>query len=299
VPVAKSALAVLTLIVNPTSTQSTYGSNPSEVTVEVNFLSTDASDEHVKLSADLRSAPAGQNPQATIAQISSTNATLEMFDSSSHIKAVNVGVVNAKFTVSIKSATSTPLSAGTYSLIVSAGSTWVSERQSITFVISPPPTPTLSPSLSRIWMAPGSTPASESNNSNTLSANATTDLINPVANITVDLRDTTNTPMPNLAITAFVQGPGAIGIGSAPPARTVIGRALVGQPNQYSISLFGDGLLHFLIKKLGIPSQYNINLFFTFGSNVVKNISLLFSRSAIILNPYLLFIININKRIYF
>ncbi len=31
----------------------------------------------------------------------------------------------------------------------------------------------------------------------------------------------------------------------------------------------------------------------------VKNISLLFSRSAIILNPYLLFIININKRIYF
>jgi len=243
VPVAKGALAGLVLIVNPTSTQSTYGSNPSNVTVEVNFLSTEASDEHLKLSANLASAPAGQNPQATITQISSTNATLEMFDSSSHIKAVNVGVVNAKFTVSIKSATSTPLAAGTYSLVVFAGSTWGSERQSITFVISPPPTPTLSPSLSRIWMAPGSTPASESNNSNTLSANATTDLINPVANITVDLRDTTNTPMTNLPITAFVQGPGVIGIGSAPPARTVIGRALIGQPNQYSISLFGDGLI--------------------------------------------------------
>lgn len=241
-PVAAGALAGLTLVVTPTSTQSTYGSNPSNVAVDVSFVSTEADGEHLKLSANIVSVPAGQNVQATIAQVTSTNATLEMFDSTSHIKAVNAGLVSAKFTVSIKSATSSPLAAGTYTMLVYAGSTSGSQQQSVTFVIAPPPTPTLSPGLSRIWMTPGSTPASESNNSSALSGSPTADLTNPVANITVDLRDTTNTPMTNLAITAFVQGPGAIGIGSAPPARSAIGRAVIGQPNQYSISLFGDGL---------------------------------------------------------
>lgn len=241
-PVAAGALAGLTLAVTPTSTQSTYGSNPSGAAVDVSFVSTEADGEHLKLSANIVSVPAGQNVQATIAQVTSTNANLEMFDSTSHIKAVNAGLVSAKFTVFIKSVTSSPLAAGTYSMLVYAGSTSGSQQQSVTFVIAPPPTPTLSPGLSRIWMTPGSTPASESNNSSALSGSATADLTNPVANITVDLRDTTNTPMTNLPITAFVQGPGAIGIGSAPPARSAIGRAVIGQPNQYSISLFGDGL---------------------------------------------------------
>ena len=120
-PLASGAITGLTLVVTPTSTQTAYGSNPSNVAVDVTFISTEADGEHLKLSANIVSVPAGQNVQATIAQVASSNATLEMFDSTSHIKAVNAGVVNAKFTVSIKSATSTPLAAGTYSILVFAG----------------------------------------------------------------------------------------------------------------------------------------------------------------------------------
>lgn len=240
-PVATGALSALTLVVTPTSTQTAYGSNPPNVTVDVTFISTEAAGEHLKLSANIVSIPAGQNVQATIAQVASSNATLEMFDSSSHIKAVNAGVVNAKFTVSIKSATSNPLIAGTYSMLVFAGSTSGSERQSITFVISPPPTPTLSPSLSRIWMTAGSTTASESNNASSISASASVDMKNQAANLTVDLRDTNNSQISNLPITVAVTGPGAIGIGSNASTNNLMGRAVIGQPGQYSISVYADG----------------------------------------------------------
>ena len=242
VPVAAGALNVLTLVVTPTSTQTPYGSNPSNITVDVNFLSTDANDEYLKLSANMVSFPAGQNPQATIAQVSSANATLEMFDSSSHIKAVNPGVVNAKFAVSIKSATSAPLAVGTYSLLVFAGSTGGSQQQSVTFVISPPPTPTLSSSLSRIWMAPGATSASESNNTSSISVPAKSDLKTQVANLTVDLRDSNNSQINYLPITVTITGPGLLGIGSSSPSNFGMGRAVVGQPGQYAISIFPDGL---------------------------------------------------------
>jgi len=242
VPAATGALTGLTMVVNPTTTQNTYGSNPSNITVDVNFLSTDASDEHLKLSANMVSFPAGQNPQATIAQVSSTNAALEMFDSTSHIKAVNPGVVNAKFTVSIKSATSTPLAVGTYSLLVFAGSTSGSQQQSVTFVISPPPTPTLSPGLSRIWMAPGATSANESNNTSTISVPANSDFKAQVANLTVDLRDSNNSQVNYLPVMATVTGPGIVGIGSSASSNLGMGRAVIGQPGQYSISVFPDGL---------------------------------------------------------
>ncbi len=240
-PVASGALTGLTLVVTPTSTQNAYGSNPSGVVVEVNFISTEAAGEHLKLSANIVAAPAGQNVQATIAQVASTNATLEMFDSTSHIKAVNAGVVNAKFNVSIRSATSTPLSAGTYSLLVFAGSTSGSQQQSVSFVISPPPAPTLSLGLSKIWMAPGSTTANESNNASSVSGSASVDMKNQTANLTVDLRDTNNSQISNLPITVAVTGPGAIGIGSNASTNNLMGRAVIGQPGQYSISVYADG----------------------------------------------------------
>jgi len=241
-PVATGALTALTLVVTPTSTQTVYGSNPPNVAVDVTFISTEAAGEHLKLSANIVSIPAGQNVQATIAQVASSNATLEMFDSTSHIKAVNAGVVNAKFTVSIKSATSNPLVAGTYSMLVFAGSTSGSQQQAITFVISPPPTPTLSPSLSRIWMTPGSTTANESNNTSSISGSASVDMKNQAANLTVDLRDTNNSQITNLPITVAVTGPGAIGIGSNASTNNLMGRAVIGQPGQYAISVFPDGL---------------------------------------------------------
>ncbi len=240
-PPASGAITGLSLVVTPTSTQTTYGSNPSNVAVDVTFISTEADGEHLKLSANIVSIPAGQNVQATIAQVASSNATLEMFDSTSHIKAVSAGVVNAKFTVSIKSATSTPLAAGTYSILVFAGSNSGSQQQSISFVISPPPTPTLSPGLSRIWMTAGSTTASESNNTSSISGSATVDMKNQSANLMVDLRDTNNSPINNLAITAAVTGPGVIGIGSNASTNNPMGRAVLGQPGQYSISVYADG----------------------------------------------------------
>jgi hypothetical protein len=240
-PVATGALTALTLVVTPTSTQTAYGSNPPDVAVDVTFISTEAAGEHLKLSANLVSIPAGQNVQATIAQVASSNATLEMFDSTSHIKAVNAGMVNAKFTVSIKSASSNPLVAGTYSMLVFAGSTSGSQQQAITFVISPPPTPTLSPSLSRIWMTAGSTTANESNNASSISGSASVDMKNQAANLTVDLRDTNNSQISNLPITVAVTGPGAIGIGSNASTNNLMGRAVIGQPGQYSISVYADG----------------------------------------------------------
>jgi hypothetical protein len=179
--------------------------------------------------------------QATIAQVASSNATLEMFDSTSHIKAVNAGVVNAKFTVSIKSATSTPLAAGTYSMLVFAGSNSGSQQQPVSFVITPPPAPTLSAGLSRIWMTPGSTTANESNNASSISGSASVDTKNQIANLTVDLRDTNNLQISNLPITAAVNGPGLIGIGSTASTNNMMGRAVIGQPGQYSISVYADG----------------------------------------------------------
>ena len=240
-PPASGAITGLTLVVTPTSTQTAYGSNPSNVTVDVSFISTEADGEHLKLSANIVSVPAGQNVQATIAQQSSSNATLEMFDSTSHIRAVNAGVVNAKFTVSIKSASSTPLAAGTYSMLIFAGSNSGSQQQSISFVISPPPAPTLSTGLSRIWMTAGSTTANESNNASSISGSASVDMKNQTANLTVDLRDTNNSPINNLAITAAVTGPGVIGIGSNASTNNPMGRVVLGQPGQYSISVYADG----------------------------------------------------------
>jgi len=241
-PVAAGALAGLTLVVTPTSTQSTYGSNPSGAAVDVSFVSTEADGEHLKLSANIVSVPAGQNVQATIAQVTSTNATLEMFDSTSHIKAVNAGLVNAKFTVSIKSATSSPLAAGTYSMLLYAGSTSGRQQQSVTFVIAPPPTPTLSLGLSRIWMTPGSTTASESNNTSSISVPANPDFKTQVANLTVDLRDSNNSQVNYLPITVTVTGPGIVGIGLNSSSNVILGRAVIGQPGQYAISVFPDGL---------------------------------------------------------
>ena len=241
-PVAAGALTGLTLAVTPASTETTYGSNPSNVAVDVSFVSTEADGEHLKLSANIRSVPAGQNAQATIAQVTSTNATLEMFDSTSHIKAVSAGLVSAKFTVSIKSATSSPLAAGTYSMLVFAGSTSGSQQQSVTFVIAPPPTPTLSLGLSRIWMTPGSTTANESNNTSSISAPANSDFKTQVANLTVDLRDSNNSQVNNLPITVTVTGPGIVGIGLNASSNLSLGRAVIGQPGQYAISVFPDGL---------------------------------------------------------
>jgi len=241
-PAAAGALTGLTLAVTPASTETTYGSNPSNVAVDVSFVSTEADGEHLKLSANIRSVPAGQNAQATIAQVTSTNATLEMFDSTSHIKAVDAGLVSAKFTVSIKSATSSPLAAGTYSMLVFAGSTSGSQQQSVTFVIAPPPTPTLSLGLSRIWMTPGSTTASESNNTSSISAPANSDFKTQVANLTVDLRDSNNSQVNNLPITVTVTGPGIVGIGLNSSSNVILGRAVLGQPGQYAISVFPDGL---------------------------------------------------------
>jgi hypothetical protein len=240
-PLASGAITGLTLVVTPTSTQTAYGSNPSNVAVDVTFISTEAAGEHLKLSANIVSVPSGQNVQATIAQVASSNATLEMFDSTSHIKAVNAGVVNAKFTLSIKSATSTPLAAGTYSMLVFAGSNSGSQQQSVTFVVSPPPTPTLSPGLSRIWMTPGSTTANESNNTSAINVPATADTKNQIANLTVDLRDTNNSQIINLPITVAVTGPGLIGIGSSASTNNAMGRAVLGQAGQYSISVYADG----------------------------------------------------------
>ena len=241
-PVAAGALASLTLVVTPTSTETAYGSNPSGAAVDVSFVSTEADGEHLKLSANIVSVPAGQNVQATIAQVTSTNATLEMFDSTSHIKAVNAGLVNAKFTVSIKSATSSPLAAGTYTMLVYAGSTSGSQQQSVTFVIAPPPTPTLSLGLSRIWMTPGSTTANESNNTSSISAPANSDFKTQVANLTVDLRDSNNSQVNNIPITVTVTGPGIVGIGLNSSSNVSLGRAVIGQPGQYAISVFPDGL---------------------------------------------------------
>lgn len=241
-PVAAGALASLTLVVTPTSTETAYGSNPSGAAVDVSFVSTEADGEHLKLSANIVSVPAGQNVQATIAQVTSTNATLEMFDSTSHIKAVNAGLVNAKFTVSIKSATGSPLAAGTYTMLVYAGSTSGSQQQSVTFVIAPPPTPTLSLSLSRIWMTPGSTTASESNNTSSISVPANSDFKTQVANLTVDLRDSNNSQVNYLPITVTVTGPGIVGIGLNSSSNVILGRAVIGQPGQYAISVFPDGL---------------------------------------------------------
>ncbi len=240
-PVAAGALTGLTLVVTPTSTQTAFGSNPSNIAVDVTFISTEAAGEHLKLSANIVSVPAGQNVQATIAQVSSSNATLEMFDSTSHIKAVNAGVVNAKFTVSIKSATSTPLAAGTYSMLVFAGSNSGSQQQAVSFVVTPPPAPTLSAGLSRIWMTAGSTTANESNNASSISVSAGVDTKNQIANLTVDLRDTNNLQISNLPITVAVTGPGAIGIGSNASTNNMMGRAVLGQPGQYSISVYADG----------------------------------------------------------
>jgi hypothetical protein len=241
-PQAQATINALTLVLSQSTATSTYGSAAPSTTVDVKFLSSGAAEDSVKISAVLASAPAGQTIQPTLSPISSSGGNVQSDGATSNITPLGQGVVSSQFTVSMSSGSQ--LSAGTYSLLILASTPNPSDslRQNVTFIINPAPTPVISVELSRIWMAQGSTPASESNNSNTLSANAMADLTNPVANITVDLRDTANIPMTNLPITAFVQGPGVIGIGSTPPSRSVIGRALIGQPNQYSISLFGDGL---------------------------------------------------------
>ena len=241
-PQATGALTGLTLVVTPTSTQTAYGSNPSNVNVDVSFISTEAAGEHLKLSANIVSIPAGQNVQATISQVASSNATLEMFDSTSHIKAANAGLVNAKFTVSIRSATGNPLAPGTYTMLVFAGSSSESKQQTLTFVISSPPAPSISAGLSKIWMTAGSTTASEANNTSAISVSAAADPKNQIANITVDLRDTNNLQIVNLPITVTVTGPGLIGIGSSASTNNAMGRAVLGQPGQYSISVYADGL---------------------------------------------------------
>lgn len=238
---ATGALANLTLTVNPNSAQTVYGSTPPTAAVEVNFLSSEATDEHLKLSANMVSVPAGQNAQATITSSASSNASLEMFESTSHIKAVNPGVVNAKFIVSMRSGTNTPLAPGTYTIYIFAGSTAGSLNQLVTFVISPPPTPSLSTALSKIWFAQGATSASESNNTSSVSAPANSDIKTQVANLTVDLRDTNNSQINYLPITVTVTGPGLVGIGSNSALNNALGKAIVGQPGQYAISVFADG----------------------------------------------------------
>jgi hypothetical protein len=90
-------------------------------------------------------------------------------------------------------------------------------------------------------MTPGSTTANESNNASSISGSASVDTKNQIANLTVDLRDTNNLQISNLPITVAVNGPGLIGIGSTASTNNMMGRAVLGQPGQYSISVYADG----------------------------------------------------------
>ena len=174
-PHAQATINAMTLVVSQSTVTSTYGSAPPSTNVDVKFLSSGAAEDSVKVSVVLASMPAGQNVQPTLSPISSSGGNVQNDGASSTITPTAQGVVYSQFTVSMSSAGQ--LSAGTYSLLVLASTPNPSDslRQTVTFVINPAPTPVISVDLSRIWMAAGSTPASESNNSNTLSANATAD----------------------------------------------------------------------------------------------------------------------------
>lgn len=242
-PTAVGAISNLSLVVAPTSTQTNYGSNPSNIGVTLSFISTEVSSEHVKLSSNIVSIPSGQSVQTKILNIASTNATLEMFDSTAHVLASNVGIVNASFTVSIKSNSDSPLSPGTYSVLIFAGSTSGNQQQLVTFTINPPPTPTVSIIQSKIWMTSGSTAANESNNVTTLSFPANSDPKTQIANLKVELRDSNGLAINNLPLTISVTGPGIVGIGDSPSSNYAMGKAVVGSPGQYSISVFANGLI--------------------------------------------------------
>jgi hypothetical protein len=209
--------------------------------VDLAFLSSGATDEYVKVSAVIASAPAGQVVQPLLNLLSSSGANVQSVGASSNIYPSAAGVVNSKFTVSMTGANQ--LAAGTYALIVLANASTSTDtlQQNITFTINPAPTPVLSVGLSKIWMMSGASRASESNYSNSISAPAAANTTTPAANISVDLRDTNNFPMTTLPIVAAVTGPGLISIGSSPAANPIIGRAALGQAGQYSISLFSDG----------------------------------------------------------
>jgi hypothetical protein len=240
---ATGAIASLSITATPGTVQSTYGANPTASSIDINFISTAANDDFVKVSAVMGSNPAGQNVEPVLSATSNTNATVEMFSSTANVKAVAPGVVNAKFGVSLRSGSSSPLVSGTYTLLIIATPTAAPGiTQTITFVITPPPTPSLSLGLSRIWLAEGATTASESNNVATINVSSTVDTKNQVANLTVDLRDTNNAPITNLPLTVSITGPGIIGIGASSSSNIAMGRAVLGQPGYYSISIYADGI---------------------------------------------------------
>lgn len=232
---------MLSMVVGQSTTSSTYGSPAPSTTIDVNFLSSGVTDEYVRVSAMMASMPSGQNAQPSLNLLSSSSASVQSAGNVSTIYPTTAGVVNSKFIVSLTSANQ--LSAGTYVLVLLANTSTTPEtlRQNITFTISAAPTPVLSTGLSRVWMMSGTTRASESNYSNSISAAANVNTSTPVANISVDLRDTNNSPITNLPIVAAVAGPGLISIGASPGANLAIGRASLGQAGQYSISLFSDG----------------------------------------------------------
>jgi len=239
---ATGAISGLTITATSGTVQSTYGTNPPDSSIDVSFISTDANDEHVKISANMASNPAGQNVEVLLRVASNTNASIEMFSSTAHVKATAPGVVNARFSVTIRSASNNPLLAGTYSLIIYGGSTFGTQTVPISFIVSSPPAASLSAGLSKIWLAQGATPASESNNVDTLNVSSTVDTKNQIANLTVDLRDTNNAPITNLPLTVSITGPGLIGIGTSASSNVAMGRAVLGQPGFYSISVYADGL---------------------------------------------------------
>ncbi|CAN2172634.1 hypothetical protein MCEMRE26_00088 [Candidatus Nanopelagicaceae bacterium] len=238
---AGASLNALSLVLTSSSASSTYGSPAPSTTVDVSFISSGATDEYVRVSALIASMPAGQIVQPSLGLLSSSNSNVQSSGAVSSIYPTTAGVVNSKFTVSITSVNQLP--AGTYVLMVVANSSTSPDtlRQNVTFTINPAPTPALSVGLSKIWMMSGTTSASESNYSNSISAPATVNTSIPVANISVDLRDTNNSQITNLPIVAAVTGPGLISIGSSPGSNLALGRAALGQAGQYSISLFGDG----------------------------------------------------------
>ena len=238
---AGASINGLSLVLTSSSASSTYGSPAPSTTVDVSFVSSGATDEYVRVSALIASMPAGQIVQPSLGLLSSSNSNVQSSGAVSSIYPTTAGVVNSKFTVSLTSVNQ--LQAGTYVLMVVANSSTSPDtlRQNVTFTINPAPTPVLSVGLSKIWIMSGTTSASESNYSNSISAPATVNTSTPVANISVDLRDTNNSPMTTLPIVAAVTGPGLISIGSSPGSNLVVGRASLGQAGQYSISLFGDG----------------------------------------------------------
>ena len=238
---AGASINGLSMVLAQNNVSSSYGSPSPSTTVDVNYISSGATDEFVKVSALMASMPSGQSAQPSLTLLSSSGGNVQSDGALSVVYPSAAGLVNSKFTVSMTSANQ--LAPGAYAVIVIANTSTSSDtlRQIITFVINPAPTPVLSVGLSKIWMMSGTTRASESNYSNSISTQALVDMSTPVANISVDLRDTNNSPMTTLPIVAAVTGPGLISIGSSPGSNLVVGRASLGQAGQYSISLFGDG----------------------------------------------------------